>query len=96
LAIIYGVTKFYDYLKGRHFLLETDHKPLIYIFCDKKGILPIYAANRLQRWAYVLASFDFEIKYVKSENNTADFLSRIKISKSKIDNQNEECSYSKN
>lgn len=90
LAIIFGVTKFYDYLFARKFQLETDHKPLIYIFGDKKGI-PIYAANRLQRWAYVLSSFDFEIKYVKSENNIADFLSRIKISKSIIENQNEEC-----
>ncbi|CAI6373858.1 unnamed protein product [Macrosiphum euphorbiae] len=55
----------------------TDHKPLIHIFVEKKEI-PIYAANRLQRWAYVLSSFEFEIKYIKSEGNTADFLSRIK------------------
>ncbi|XP_008189968.2 uncharacterized protein K02A2.6-like [Acyrthosiphon pisum] len=46
--------------------------------CKKKKGIPIYAANRLQRWAYVLSSFDFEIKYIKSEGNTADFLSRIK------------------
>ncbi|XP_029347897.1 uncharacterized protein K02A2.6-like, partial [Acyrthosiphon pisum] len=77
LAIIFGVQKFYDYLYGRKFTLVTDHKPLIHIFGKKKGI-PIYAANRLQRWAYVLSSFDFEIKYIKSEGNTADFLSRIK------------------
>ncbi|XP_008184219.1 uncharacterized protein K02A2.6-like [Acyrthosiphon pisum] len=77
LAIIFGVQKFYDYLYGRKFTLVTDHKPLIHIFGEKKGI-PIYAANRLQRWAYVLSSFDFEIKYIKSEGNTADFLSRIK------------------
>ncbi|KAF0706189.1 Reverse transcriptase domain-containing protein [Aphis craccivora] len=55
-----------------HFQLETDHKPLIHIFGDKKGI-PIYAANRLQQWAYVLSSFNFDIKYVKSEDNTVDF-----------------------
>jgi hypothetical protein len=47
LTIIYSVTKFYDYLYRRHFLLEIDHKPLIYIFGNKKGI-PIYAANRSQ------------------------------------------------
>ena len=45
LAIIFGIQKFYDYLYGRKFILETDHKPLIHIFGDKKGI-PIYAANR--------------------------------------------------
>lgn len=67
-----------------------DHKPLIHIFGDKKRI-PTYAANWLQRWAYVLSSFDFDIKYVKSEDNTADFLSRMKSSKSKIENHNEEC-----
>ncbi|CAI6357548.1 unnamed protein product [Macrosiphum euphorbiae] len=77
LAIIFGVQKFYDYLYGRKFTFVTGHKPLIHIFGEKKGI-PIYAANRLQRWAYVLSSFDFEIKYIKSEGNTADFLSRIK------------------
>ncbi|CAI6358833.1 unnamed protein product [Macrosiphum euphorbiae] len=77
LAIIFGVQKFYDYLYGRKCTLVTDHKPLIHIFGEKKGI-PIYAANRLQRWAYVLSSFDFEIKNIKSEGNTADFLSRIK------------------
>jgi len=39
----------------------------------------------------VLSSFDFDIKYVKSEDNTADFLSRMKSSKLKIENHNEEC-----
>jgi hypothetical protein len=91
LAIIFGIQKFYDYLYGRKFILETDHKPLIHIFGDKKGI-PIYAANRLQRWAYVLSSFDFEIKYVTSNDNSADFLSRIKINqKNTIKNENDEC-----
>lgn len=78
LAIIYGVQKFYDYLYARKFTLITDHKPLFHIFGEKKGI-PIYAANRLQRWAYVLTAFDFDISFVKSGKNAADFLSRIRI-----------------
>jgi len=78
LAIIYGVQKFYDYLYARKFTLVTDHKPLYHIFGEKKGI-PIYAANRLQRWAYVLTAFDFDISFVKTEKNAADFLSRIRI-----------------
>lgn len=83
LAIMFGIKHFHDYLYGRKFLLETDHKPLLYIFGDKKGI-PIYATNRLQRWAYKLSSFDFEIKYVTSENNAAAFLSLVQTPNSAI------------
>lgn len=45
-AIIFGVTKSYDYVYGRKFLLRTDHQPLVRIFGRKKGI-PIMAARRL-------------------------------------------------
>lgn len=75
-AIVFAVKTFHQYLYGRHFVLETDHKPLIYIFGPKKGIL-IMAASRLQRWAVILLGYDFEIKYIKGiDNRTADFLSR--------------------
>ena len=75
-AIIFGVRKFFQYLYGLRFVLYTDHKPLLAIFGDKKG-LPIFAANRLQRWAYILSAFNYEIKYVTSQNNYAYFLSRL-------------------
>jgi len=78
LAIIYGIQKLYDYLYTRKFTLVTDHKPLYHIFGDKKGI-PMYATNRFQRWAYVLSVFEFEIVFVKFNQNPADFLSRIKL-----------------
>lgn len=64
LAVIYEVQKFYNYLYARKCTLITDHKPLYHIFGEKKGI-PIYAANRLQRWAYVLTTFDFDISFAK-------------------------------
>lgn len=81
LAIIFGVQKFFQYLYCKKFLLFTDHKPLLAIFNPKKGI-PIFAANRLQRWAHILSAFDYDIQYVKSSNNYADFLSRLPDSQS--------------
>ncbi|CAG9135829.1 unnamed protein product [Plutella xylostella] len=47
LAVIFAVTKFHDYLYGRHFTLVTDCKPLASIFSENKGI-PSMAASRLQ------------------------------------------------
>lgn len=78
LSIIFGLKKFNQYLMGRHFVLVTDHKPLLAIFGPKKGI-PIMAASRLQRWAQILSSYDYVIQHVPSEKNQADWLSRITI-----------------
>lgn len=77
LAIYYGVKKLSHYLIGRHFTLQTDHRPLVSIFGPKQGI-PVMAASRLQRWAVYLSSFDFEIQYIVGKTNyNADFLSRL-------------------
>ncbi|XP_041769712.1 uncharacterized protein K02A2.6-like [Anopheles merus] len=77
LAIIFAVTKFHRMLFGRHFLLQTDHQPLLRIFGSKKGI-PVYTANRLQRFALTLLLYDFEIEYVPTEKfGNADVLSRL-------------------
>ena len=78
-SIVFGVTRFKDYLFGRKFDLTTDHRPLLHIFGEKKG-LPIFAANRLQRWAYLLSNFNYTLTCVKSEENRADYLSRIETS----------------
>lgn len=78
LAIIFCLKKFHDYLYARFFTLLCDHKALINIFGEKKGI-PQYAASRLQRWSIILSTYNYEIKYVKSENNYADALSRLPL-----------------
>ena len=77
LAIIFGVKKFYNYLAGRKFEIISDHKPLTTIFNPSKS-LPVYALNRLQRWAMILMSFNYTIKYKSTaEHCNADCLSRL-------------------
>ncbi|XP_065095086.1 uncharacterized protein LOC135716760 [Ochlerotatus camptorhynchus] len=65
LALIFAGTRFHKMLLGRHFLLQTDHQPLLKFFGSKKGI-PVYTANRLQRWALTLLLYDFDIHHVSS------------------------------
>ncbi|XP_041786375.1 uncharacterized protein K02A2.6-like isoform X2 [Anopheles merus] len=77
LAIVFAVTKFHKMIYGRHFKLQTDHRPLLQIFGSKKGI-PVYTANRLQRFALTLQLYDFDIDYVRTDHfGDADLLSRL-------------------
>ncbi|XP_058816520.1 uncharacterized protein K02A2.6-like [Topomyia yanbarensis] len=77
LALIFAVTKFHRFIYGRNFSLHTDHKLLVAVFGPKKDI-PIHTTNRLQRWALVLLSYDFEIKRISThEFGYADILSRL-------------------
>ena len=77
LAIIFAVKKFHKMSYGRQFTLNTDHKLLISIFGSKKGI-PVYTANRSQRWATTLLDYNFSIKYQSgSKIGQADALSRL-------------------
>ncbi|XP_037821229.1 uncharacterized protein K02A2.6-like [Lucilia sericata] len=77
LALIFAVKKFHRMLLGRKFTLHTDHKPLLTIFGSKKDI-PVYTANRLQRWALTLLAYDFDIKYTNTQDfGHADVLSRL-------------------
>lgn len=86
LALVFAVKKFHKMLHGRKFTLFTDHKPLLSIFGSKKGI-PVYTANRLQRWATMLLGYDFTIKYKStSDFGHADALSRL-IRNHKLENE---------
>lgn len=74
LAIVWGVHTFRPYLLGRHFLILSDHKPLIWSLQVKDP------SSRLLRWRIKLEEYDFEIHYKPGKNNTnADALSRIPI-----------------
>ncbi|XP_041987296.1 uncharacterized protein K02A2.6-like [Aricia agestis] len=95
LAIIFGVTKHHQYLYGRHFTLRSDHRPLSYIFGDRKGI-PVTAASRLQRYAVKLSAYNFSIEFISSEKNCfADALSRLplKLTSGQLRGNDDRCSY---
>ena len=79
LALIYGVQKFHTYLYGRKFTLVTDHKPLTTIFGPKKGV-PSVAAARLQRWALLLAAYQYDIEFRSTTaHGNAVALSRLPL-----------------
>ena len=77
LSLVYGVKKFHQYLWGRTFELVTDHKPLVTIFQENKA-LPIMAARRIQRWAYILMGYNYTIRFRPNEKHgNADCFSRL-------------------
>ena len=85
LSIILGIKKFHQYLYGRKFLLVTDHKPLTTLLGPKSGI-PTLAAARLQRWALLLAAYQYDIEYRSTAKHAnADCLSRLPINMDKPD-----------
>ena len=79
LAILFGVSKFHHYLYGRHFIIYSDHKPLMHIFNQSKAV-PVMASARLQRSTLTLSSYHYSIKYRKGSHMcNADALSRLPL-----------------
>ena len=76
LALIFGVSKFHQFLYGRRFTLVTDHKPLKTILGSKNKIPPL-AAARMQRWALTLSAYVYDIEFRPTgKHENADGLSR--------------------
>ena len=79
LAIIFGVTRFRQYLLGRHFLIYSDHKPLMHLFGETRGV-PQMASARIQRWSLTLSAYSYSISYRPGKDlSNADGLSRLPL-----------------
>ncbi|XP_050703984.1 uncharacterized protein LOC126989430 isoform X2 [Eriocheir sinensis] len=71
LAVVSGIRHFDYYLRGKEFVLEVDHKPLVYLTHFKGG------NDRLLRWALCLQGYRFRVVHIAGENNIGgDLLSR--------------------
>ena len=61
LVIVFVVTRLKQFHLGRRFTLQTDHKPLKYLFAPDEEI-PKTASARITRWAIALMGFDYELR----------------------------------
>lgn len=74
LAIVWACGYFRPYLYGKNFIIQTDHKPLIYLFGMRNP------SSRLLKFRLALEEYDFNVEYIKgSDNVTADAMSRLPI-----------------
>ena len=79
LASLWACTRFQDYIYGIHFVLETDHKPLVALLGNKSldQIPP-----RIQRMKIRMLRYSYEIRHVPGKDlYTADTLSRAPLSR---------------
>ena len=79
LAIVFGVTKFRQYLLGREFTIISDHKPLLSLFSHTRSI-PQMASARILRWALTLSAYQYTISFKSGKTHSnADGLSRLPL-----------------
>ena len=87
IAIIFGVVRLRQYLLGRHFVIYTDHKPLLTLFSPDKTLPPV-AAARVLRWSLILAGYQYKMVFRKgTEHGNVDALSRLPLPSSSADDQ---------
>lgn len=79
LSLVFGVTKFRQYLWGRQFEAVTDHKPLLGLLAADKPV-PESCSPRVLRWALLLSGYSYDLKYRPgSQIAHADGLSRLPL-----------------
>ena len=60
-------------------MLQTDHEPLRSLFSESKAVPPL-ASNRIQRWAWTLASYKYSIVCRKTgQHANADAMSQLPL-----------------
>jgi hypothetical protein len=79
LALVFGVKRFHQYLYGRHFMITTDHKPLLGLFGPNRSI-PHMASPRVQRWGLTMGAYSYSLVFKPgAANGNADAMSRLPL-----------------
>ena len=79
LAIVYSVQKLDHYLRGRSFIIYSDHKPLQFLLNENRSV-PVMASARIQRWSLTLGAYQYSIQYrAGTRMANADALSRLPL-----------------
>ena len=82
LAIVFGVKHFHSYIYGRHFYLQTDHKPLTILLSESRSV-PQMASGRIMRWALTLSSYEYTLVFRSTtQHGNADAMSRLPLPES--------------
>ena len=71
LAVLWGCEHFNHYLYDRHFIVSTDHKPLLNMLSRRAD-----PPARIQKWMMKLQAYDYELEHVAGKDMAADYLSR--------------------
>ena len=86
LAVTWMCQRFSQYLVGKAFTLQTDHKPLVTLLSDQKSLdeLP----PRIQKFRMKLLRFQYFIEYVPGKELVeADALSRSPVGQATWENR---------
>ena len=76
LGVVFAITRFRQYVLGRHIQAFTDHKPLVNIVCKPFDDVP----PRLQRWLVALMPYQYSLTYTPGHHLVcADALSRAPL-----------------
>jgi hypothetical protein len=76
LGVLWSLRKFEKFLRGRSFVIRTDHKPLVGLL---QKDLHLIQNEHLRDYVEEIRGFSFKVEYVPGEDNIADGLSRLAL-----------------